>query len=129
MTGWMAAALVGLTGLVITALWFGVARRRRAEADLGVQALADLKWRDGIAVVLEALRREGYAVDDGASVAGTETMLLKDDERILLDYKHGTSYCLGAAAASEFFSTLRLRGAHRGILATLGTRQPALSFA
>ena len=100
MTGWTAAALVGLAGMVVTALWFGVARRRRAETALGVQALADLKWRDGIAVVLDALKREGYAADETASVAGTETMLLKDGERILLDYKHGTSYCLGSSAVA-----------------------------
>lgn len=129
MTGWMAAAGVALAGLVATALWFGLARRRRVEASLGVQALADLKWREGIAVVLDALKREGYRVDDAASVAGTETMLLKGEERILLDYKHGTSYCLGAAAATEFFSTLRLRGAHRGILATLGTLEPGTAAA
>ena len=129
MTGWTAAALVGLAGMVVTALWFGVARRRRAETALGVQALADLKWRDGIAVVLDALKREGYAADETASVAGTETMLLKDGERILLDYKHGTSYCLGSSAVAEFFATLRLRGAHRGILATLGTLEPGTAGA
>ena len=124
MTAWAAALLVVVVGWALTALWFGVARRRRAETALGVQALADLKWREGIAVVLGALRREGYQVDDDASVAGTETMLRKDGERVLLDYKHGTSYYLGAAAATEFFGTLRLRGAHRGILATLGTLEP-----
>jgi restriction system protein len=129
MTGWTAAVLVGLVGLVVTALWFGVARRRRAEAALGVQALADLKWRDGIAVVLDALRREGYGVDESASVAGSETMLLRDGERILLDYKHGTSYCFGSPAVAEFFSSLRLRGANRGILATLGTLEPGTAAA
>ncbi len=129
MTAWAAALLVVMVGWALTALWFGVARRRRAETALGVQALADLKWREGIAVVLGALRREGYSVDDNASVAGTETMLSKDGERILLDYKHGTSYYLGAAAATEFFGTLRLRGAHRGILATLGTLEPGAAAA
>ena len=129
MTGWMAAGLVGLTGLVVTSLWFGEARRRRVEAELGVQALAGLKWREGIAVVLAALRREGHEVDEGASVAGTETLLLKGGERILLDYKHGTSYCLGSTTVAEFFATLRLRGANRGILATLGTLEPGTAAA
>jgi restriction system protein len=129
MTGWMAAGLVGLAGLAVTALWFGLARRRRVEAELGVQALAGLKWREGIAVVLAALRREGYEVDEDASVAGTETLLLKGGERVLLDYKHGTSYCLGSATVAEFFATLRLRGANRGILATLGTLEPGTAAA
>lgn len=129
MTGWMAAGLVGLAGLAVTALWFGLARRRRVEAELGVQALAGLKWREGIAVVLAALRREGYQVDEDASVAGTETLLLKGGERILLDYKHGTSYCLGSNTVAEFFATLRLRGANRGILATLGSLDPGTAAA
>jgi restriction system protein len=129
MTGWMAAALVGLAGLAATSLWFGLARRRRVEAELGVQALSNLKWREGIAVVLDALRSEGYEVDEGASVAGTESMLLKGGERILLDYKHGTSYCLGSQTVTEFFATLRLRGANRGILATLGTLEPGTAAA
>lgn len=129
MTGWMAAGLVALAGLAVTALWFGLARRRRVEAELGVQALAGLKWREGIAVVLAALRREGYEVDEGASVAGTETLLLKGGERILLDYKHGTSYCLGSATVAEFFATLRMRGANRGILATLGSLEPGTAAA
>jgi restriction system protein len=33
------------------------------------------------------------------------------------------------AAATEFFGTLRLRGAHRGILATLGTLEPGAAAA
>lgn len=129
MTGWMAAGVIGLAGLAVTTLWFGLARRRQVEAELGVQALAGLKWREGIAVVLDALRREGYEVDESASVAGTETLLLKGDERVLLDYKHGTSYCLGSTTVNEFFATLRMRGAHRGILATLGSLEPGTAAA
>ena len=121
MTGWIAALLVSLLGLATTAVWFGISRRRQAEAELGVQALARLKWRESIAVVLEALQREGYSIRASATSEGTETMLDKGRDKVLLDYKHGTAYCLGESSVREFAAQVRMRGAHRGILATLGT--------
>ena len=121
MSGWIAAFLVTVFGLTITALWFGINRRRQAEAELGVQSLAKLKWREGIAVVLEALQREGYSIRASATSEGTETMLDKGRDKVLLDYKHGTAYCLGESAVRDFAAQIRMRGAHRGILATLGT--------
>ena len=121
MSGWIAALLVTVLGLAITAVWFGINRRRQAEAEAGVQSLAKLKWRDCIAVVLEALQREGYSIRASATSEGTETMLDKGRDKVLLDYKHGTAYCLGEASVREFAAQVRMRGAHRGILATLGT--------
>jgi hypothetical protein len=124
MSGWIAAVLVTVLGLAITAVWFGISRRRQAEAELGVQSLARLKWREGIAVVLEALHREGYSIRASATSEGTETMLDKGRDKVLLDYKHGTAYCLGEASVRDFAAQVRMRGAHRGILATLGTLEP-----
>lgn len=121
MSGWIAALLVTVLGLAITAVWFGINRRRQAEAELGVQSLARLKWRESIAVVLEALQREGYSIRASATSEGTETMLDKGRDKVLLDYKHGTAYCLGESSVREFAAQVRMRGAHRGILATLGT--------
>lgn len=121
MSGWITALLVSVLGLAITAVWFGISRRRQAEAELGVQALAQLKWREGVAVVLEALHREGYTIRANATREGTETMLDKGRDKVLLDYKHGTAYCLGETSVREFAAQVRMRGAHRGILATLGT--------
>ena len=124
MSVWMVAVFVTAAGLAITALWFGVSRRRKAETELGIQALAALKWRDCIAIVLEALQREGYEVQSNAANGGTDFLLRLDTEKVVLDYKHGTAYRLGEASVREFEAAVRLRGALRGILITLGSIEP-----
>jgi hypothetical protein len=120
------ALVVSLLGLVATASWFGVSRRRKEEAELGVQALATMKWRDCIALVLEALQREGYprAADTQEEAGATEFMLEHEGNRVLLGYKHGTAYRLGEANVREFAATARMRGAREGILCTLGVLEP-----
>ena len=124
MSVWMVAVFVVAAGLVITAFWFGVSRRRKAETELGIQSLATLKWRDCIAIVLEALQREGYEVQADSSNGGTDFLLRQGTAKIVLDYKHGTAYRLGESSVREFESAVRLRGALRGILITLGTIEP-----
>ncbi len=121
MSVWMVAVFVVAAGLAITAFWFGVSRRRKAETELGIQSLATLKWRECIAIVLEALQREGYQVLADSSDGGTDFLLRHGDEKVLLDYKHGTAYRLGEASVREFEAAVRLRGATRGILITLGS--------
>jgi hypothetical protein len=105
--------------------WFGVMRRRKAETELGVQALANLKWRDCLAVVLELLHRDGYqrsAVSEAAG--GTEVMLTRNGIDVLLDYKHGTAYHLSENNVREFVNDVSLNGAREGVLVTLGTIGP-----
>ena len=121
MSVWMVALFVAAAGLAITAFWFGVSRRRKAETELGIQSLATLKWRDCIAIVLEALQREGYQVLADSSNGGTDFLLRHGNEKVLLDYKHGTAYRLGESSVREFEAAVRLRGAARGILITLGS--------
>jgi hypothetical protein len=120
------AIAVALLGFLATASWFGVSRRRKEEAELGVQALATMKWRDCVALVLEALQRDGYprAPDEVDEAGATEFMLEHEGERVLLGYKHGTAYRLGEANVREFASALRMRGARSGVLCTLGTLEP-----
>jgi hypothetical protein len=120
------AILVALLGAAASIGWFGVLRRRKAEVELGVQALANLKWRDCIAVVLEALHRDGYQRSSVAEVAGgaTEVMLTRNGQDVLLDYKHGTAYHLSDANVREFINDVSLNGAREGVLVTLGTVGP-----
>lgn len=120
------ALLVAVIGLSLTSFWFGISRRRRAETEIGIQLLARMKWRDCVALILEALQREGYrhttdslAVGDG----GSEFLLMKDQQRVLLGYKHGTAYRLGEANVAEFLNALDMRGARSGILLTLGSAE------
>lgn len=121
------ALAVAVLGLAATAVWFGISRRRKEEAELGVQALATMKWRECIALVLESLDRDGYprapnAVDEAGA---TDFMLQHGDEPVLLGYKHGTAYRLSEANLREFAAAVQMRGARRGLLITLGTVEPA----
>ncbi|CAN5352201.1 hypothetical protein BH11PSE14_BH11PSE14_08480 [soil metagenome] len=121
------AIAVALLGMAATAAWFGVSRRRKEEAELGVQALATMKWRDCIALVLESLHREGYprATDTVEEAGATDFMLQHGGERVLLSYKHGTAYRLSEANLREFASAVSMRGAARGLLITLGMAEPS----
>jgi len=127
MSGVVIAVLLAVVGVVISGVWFGVLRRRKAETELGVQALANLKWRDCIAVVLEALHRDGYqrsAVAEAPAGGATEVMLTKDGQDVLLEYKHGTAYHLTESNVREFVNDVSLNGARAGILVTLGSAEP-----
>jgi hypothetical protein len=120
------ALFVAIVGLALTSLWFGVSRRRRAETELGIQVLARMKWRDCVALILEALQREGYRQTTDSLAAGdggSEFLLMKDEQRVLLGYKHGTAYRLGEANVAEFLNALDMRGARSGILLTLGSAE------
>ncbi len=124
MSAFVLAVLVTVAGVVISGLWFGVLRRRKVETELGVQALANMKWRDCIAVVLEALHRDGYqrsAVSEVPAGGATEVMLTREGQDVLLDYKHGTAYHLTDSNVREFVNDVSLNGAREGILVTLGS--------
>lgn len=121
-------AAVVAAGVALTAWWFGISRRRKAETELGIQALARMKWRDGVALVLESLYRDGYrqtAVAKSQGDGGTEFLLTRGEDRVLLGYKHGTTYRLSEANIGEFVNALHLRGARSGILVTLGSLDAA----
>jgi hypothetical protein len=121
--GDIAAVAVTAVGLAITGFWFGVHRRRRVESAAGVQCLANMKWRDCIGLVLEAMRREGYEEAPSSRQPGggdTEFLLLSNNKPVLLDYKHGTAYRIGEVNVRDFASSVHLQGAESGILVTLG---------
>lgn len=122
MSALLFAVAVFLLGLAATGLWFGVKRRRTEETSIGIQALANMKWRQCIGLVLEALLREGYAEEAGehSSGEGNEYLLIRDGQKILMSYKHGTAYQIGGNDVREFASRVSLKGASRGLLITLG---------
>ena len=127
MTGLALSILVFIIGVAASVAWFGVLRRRQAETELGVQALANMKWRDCLAVVLEWLHRDGYqrsAVSDAPAGGATEVMLARNGVDVLLDYKHGTAYHLSESNVREFVNDVSLNGAREGLLVTLGSIGP-----
>lgn len=121
------AIAVAVAGMAATAAWFGISRRRKEEALIGVQALASMKWRDSIVLVMEALQREGYErdLDQPEEAGANEFMLRQAGKPVLLGYKHGTAYRLTDANLREFAAAAHMRGAKSGVLVTLGSAEPA----
>ncbi|HET7125833.1 MAG TPA: restriction endonuclease, partial [Lysobacter sp.] len=98
-------------------------REERAE---GIAALADMRWRDFIRLILDVLAGRGYARVNDPEAASDEAdiPLERDGESWLLSSKHGASYVLGSGDIAEFASAMRMRGAKGGLLVTPGTFAP-----
>jgi hypothetical protein len=122
----VSALVVTLAAFLVSGWWFGVHRRRKAETLAGIRALAGMKWRECAGLVLQALAEKGYREAPSSRQpgdGGTEFLLSKGDERVLLGYKHGTAYRLGEANVRDFANAVQLQGAGSGILVTLGTAE------
>jgi restriction endonuclease Mrr len=120
------AVLVTVLGLLAVGWWFGMYRRRLVETEAGVQSLANMKWRECIGLVLEALQKEGYREDRSdrhVSDGGAEYLLTRGSEKVLLSYKHGTAYRIGEANVRDFANGVQMQGASSGMLITLGTAE------
>lgn len=98
-------------------------REERAE---GIAALADMRWRDFIKLILDVLAGRGYTRVNDPEAASDEAdiPLVRDGESWLLSSKHGASYVLGSGDIAEFASAMRMRGAKGGLLVTPGTFAP-----
>jgi hypothetical protein len=122
----ISALVVTLAAFLVSGWWFGVHRRRKAETSAGIRALAGMKWRECAGLVLQALGEKGYREAPSSRQpgdGGTEFLLSKGEERVLLGYKHGTAYRLGEANVRDFANAVQLQGANSGILVTLGTAE------
>ncbi|GAB2502974.1 restriction endonuclease [Arenimonas alkanexedens] len=123
---WIAAVGATVAALLVSTWWFGIHRRRLAENTAGVSALAGMKWRECAGLVLQAMAEKGYTELPSSRQpgdGGAEFLLVKDGERCLLGYKHGTAYRLGEANVRDFANGVQLQGANTGILVTLGSAE------
>jgi hypothetical protein len=123
MSGPLFAVAIAVFGLLASYWYFGMHRRRQAEIEAGVLALANMKWRECVGLVLESLHSDGYQEEHSTRQpgdGGTEFLLKRDGESVLLSYKHGTAYRIGEANVRDFANGVQLQGAQSGILITLG---------
>lgn len=127
MVDWMAVGpglAVAVLGTGLSYWWFGVQKRKQLELAAGVQALSGMKWRECAGLILEALTQQGYREELSSRQpgdGGTEFLLRRGDDSVLMSYKHGTAYRLGDSNIREFANAIQLSGAGSGILITLGT--------
>ena len=123
---WIAAVVTTVVALLASTWWFGIHRRRLAENTAGVKALAGMKWRECAGLVLQAMAEKGYTELPSSRQpgdGGAEFLLVKENERCLLGYKHGTAYRLGEANVRDFANAVQLQGATSGMLVTLGSAE------
>jgi restriction system protein len=123
-TPFLIALGLGLVSFGIGYWWFGIVKRREAEVAIGISALAAMKWRECVGLVIQSLEREGYREEISSRQpgdGGTEFLLKKQDQTALLSYKHGTAYHIGEANIRDFASGVQLIGAKKGLLVTLGS--------
>lgn len=129
MSGWIAllvpVALCVLLGLAAT-LYLQRVRLPHEETVAGITALAGMRWRDFIHLVLAAMNARGYErvfVPDASGDEG-DYLLEREGQRWLLSSKHGTAYVLGSTNIAEFAREIRMRGAAGGLLVTPGNFAP-----
>ena len=129
MGGW-AGWLIPIVAFLLTgasATWYlRRVRLPREESAAGVAALAAMRWRDFIQLVLDALIQRGYerVFETNAGGEDGDYVLEREGQRYLLSSKHGAAYVLGSTAIAEFASAIRMRGAAGGLLVTPGRFAP-----
>src|SRR5688572_14805385 len=87
MSGPLLAVAIAVFGLLASYWFFGMHRRRQAEIEAGVQALANMKWRECVGLVLESLHSDGYQEEHSTRQpgdGGTEFLLKRDGQSVLL---------------------------------------------
>jgi hypothetical protein len=124
--GWVIPLATFLLAGTAFTVYLQRVRLPREESAAGVAALAAMRWRDFIQLVLDALIQRGYERVFETNPGGEDGdyVLERDGQRFLLSSKHGAAYVLGSTAIAEFASAIRMRGAAGGLLVTPGKFAP-----
>ena len=125
-TGWIIPIIAALLLGAAATFYLRKVRLPHEETQAGIAALAGMRWRDYIHLVLAALNRRGYerVFDAEANSDEGDYLLDRDGQPWLLSSKHGTAYVLGSTAIAEFANAIRMRGAVGGLLVTSGQFAP-----
>ena len=125
-TGWIIPIIAALLVGAAATFYLRKIRLPREETQAGIAALAGMRWRDYIHLVLAALNRRGYerVFDADANSDEGDYLLDRGGQSWLLSSKHGSAYVLGSTAIAEFANAIRMRGAVGGLLVTSGQFAP-----
>ncbi len=118
---------------VIGALTSIVGRRKRVELLNTGHAVNDFTWQEFELLVGEALRRQGFTVEEtGASGpdGGVDLIARKDGEKYLVQCKHWRALQVGVPVVRELYGAMAAEGAVGGFVVTSGRfTEPAREFA
>ena len=124
--GWLVPTVAFLGAGMAATYYLRRIRLPREEMEAGIAALAGMRWRDFIHLVLAALNRRGYerVFDTAGNGDEGDYLLERHGQRWLLSSKHGAAYVVGSTAIAEFANTVRMRSAAGGLLVTPGRFAP-----
>ncbi|MCZ8165034.1 hypothetical protein [Silanimonas sp.] len=119
------AVAVAIALVLGSRLWFDRVQKRAHAQRIGIEALDGRRWREALDLLVQALGKDGYT--QAAEVTGPSGMplaerhLSRGSSRVLLIYKHGTSYLIGAAALLDAERRRQEAEMDEVIVATLGS--------
>lgn len=106
-------------------LWFDRVQKRAHAQRIGIEVLNTRRWREALDLLVQALALEGYTqlaeVTGPSGMPLAERHLSRGGSRILLIYKHGTSYRIGAPALLDAERRRQDAEVDEVIVATLGS--------
>jgi hypothetical protein len=98
-------------------------RQAEREAQAGLEVLRTLRWKEFAHFVAQSYEARGWKVSASQRQPGEEgpdLVLLRGDERLLLQVKHGGSYHVGAPPVRALAAMLPHLQAQSGAIATSG---------
>lgn len=119
------AVAVAIALVLGSRLWFDRVQKRSHAQRIGIEALDARRWREALDLLVQALGKDGYT--QAAEVTGPSGMplaerhLSRGNIRVLLIYKHGTSYLIGSAALLDAERRRQEAEMDEVIVATLGS--------
>ncbi|MCZ8113560.1 hypothetical protein [Silanimonas sp.] len=119
------AIAVAIALVLGSRLWFDRVQKRTHAQRIGIEVLNTRRWRESLDLLVQALAKDGYT--QAAEVTGPNGMplaerhLARGGNRVLLIYKHGTSYHIGAAALLDAERRRQEAEMDEVIVATLGS--------
>ena len=124
--GWLVPVVVCLLLGFGATYYLQRVRLPHEETTAGIAALAGMRWRDFVHLVLAAMNARGYERVFVSHSLGDEGdyILERDGQRWLLSSKHGTAYVLGSSSIAEFAREIRMHGAAGGLMVTPGRFAP-----
>ena len=124
---WVVVVGVALLTGTAASVYLWTVKRRRLEAEAGLDALSVMRLREFSHFVLDAMKHRGFDIEqDGAPQARpSDSVLLRDGKRWLLSCRHGKAQPIASMGIREMVDATRLqRTDGGGLLVTTGDVEP-----